>query len=153
MSDTFWVQLFGFLTLAAGLLAKHWSDKRAEGRLQKGIDDGNKLTEAVIPQVSEKVDSVTRKAVADAVEVKKETQAVAQNAIMQQAVTAEKVIQTVKQLTTAVKGEDGTCLTARIKNLEDQHSELARGQSEMKSSLEALRIDIRNALTPTGANI
>ncbi len=153
MSDTFWVQFFGFLTLAAGLLAKHWSDKRAEKRLQKGIDDGNKLTENVIPQVSEKVDSVTRKAVADAVEVKKETQNVAQNAIIQQALTAEKVIATVKQLTTAVKGEDGTCLTARIKSLEDQHGELTRGQAEMRASIEALRTDIRSILTPTGAHI
>lgn len=130
-----------------GLILKHLRDEYNKYDVKNEVTDGNNLTKAVIPAVSEKVDSVTRQAVAEATETKKENQDTVKKAVIEQARSNEKIIETVKTLATTIKGDDGTCVTGRLKKLEDQHAELSRemrqGQSEMKQSIVDLTKEVR----------
>lgn len=117
-----------------------WLDKR---ELKKDIKENTDAQKEIYPAVAEKVDSVTRQAVAEATETKKENQDTVKKAVIEQAKSNEKIIETVKTLATTIKGEDGTCVTGRLLKLEDQHKSfadrLARVETKQEEGLEILR--------------
>lgn len=139
MSDTFWVQLFGFLGVIALMYKSHLDTLAKAQKIEDKVDIGNKITENVVPQVSEKFDSATRDVKTTAAEAKKETQTTAAKLALHNEENTAKIIDALGDVGTKIKGEDGTCLTARMAKLEDGHKTLADGQ-------EAIRIEVAHGL-------
>lgn len=132
MSDTFWVQLFGFLTLIAGGAWKHYVDRMAAKKLSDEMQQNTKVTEAVLPAVEKKVDSVTLENEKAAGITKDAAQILA----TQTAKNQEVLVTTVKELATTIKGSDGTCFTGRLEKLEKVVSDLKSGHEDIRGDLD-----------------
>ncbi len=104
-------------------------------------------TLAVMPAVAEKVDSAAKESAAAIVETKRDTRETAAKLAFHTEETAAKVIESVDSLKTQIKGEDGTCVTARLKKLEEQHADLARevksSHTDMKQAIDTLTHEVR----------
>lgn len=134
MSDNFWMYLFGLLTLVAKDLLDQWRANRLRAGqkiVEDKVDVGNVMTGNVIPAVTEKVDSVTHeaKAASDA------TKDAAKIAAVESAKNQEKIVSSVKELAQTIKGDDGTCVTARLKKLEEGHGVLAERIGKVEAAV------------------
>lgn len=118
--------------------------------LQKDIKQNTDAQNEILPAVTAKVDSATKDLEAERDKTKKiaviqaERMVEVLGAKLEQKadVAAQKVAVVAKEgqdaLRKSIHGDDGTCLTARMTKLEEQHKNLAVGQEEMKRSIDEL---------------
>lgn len=153
MSDIFWTQFFGFLGIIAAGVWKHILDRQAAQRLAEGqkqveqkVVEGNKLTEQVTSDVAKKMDSVTSGA-AEA------TKAAAQKLALDSAKNQEKIVTSVKELATTIKGSDGTCVTGRLEKLEQAVARLEQGHLDISTKFTHMEDRVVDAINKSNSKI
>lgn len=141
-----------FGTTLAGALLALFNNLKARV-LERKLDKNTEITQHVMPEVNRKVDSATLEAKVASQEAKLEATAAKQEAkdatvrvAIKQELSNEKVISTVKELTTSIKGTDGTCLTARLVKLEEAVIELREGHTEIQTGQKEMRDDLKRVL-------
>ena len=161
--------LTGIATIL-GLYLKHRFDSAGQIEIKKEVVHGNQLTEAVLPAVTEKVESATatmqqtqEKATMAAKTAGVEVGIVIAKTLSDKAdETANKVaevtkasqkdmIDKVEHIRQAVRGEDGTCITSK---LEDHGQRLTAVEQDVKSLKQTaeLTLAIVKTLSETEAS-
>ncbi len=124
----------------ASIVLKAIRDLKAE------VKTNTDITKDVIPQVAKKVESATREAQNAAAETKKETQTTAAKLALHNEENTAKIMDALGDVGTKIKGEDGTCLTARMAKLEDGHKTLADGQEAIRTEVAHGLGEVREAI-------
>lgn len=129
MTDPSFIAAVGVII---GLYFKHRYDSAGQQAIKEEVISGNKITEAVMPAVTAKVDSAIKENNEAAAEVKKETQATATRLAGANALANAQVIEVVKEMKTAIKGDDGTCISAKV----EEHGRMLSGLDSRLTNVE-----------------
>lgn len=109
------------------------------GKIVTAIRELKTATNAVLPAVKEKVDSATKGITDAAQHVKEETKIAADRIAINKVLSDERVINSVNQLKKTIQGDDGTCVTGRLKKLEDSHQEMRKIVDHLAEGHEVLK--------------